>query len=257
LTTDAMRVLVTRPAAQAHEWARDLVAAGIVAVPLPLIEIVPPADPAAVTAAWQALADYQLALFVSPNAVGQFFALRPPGAAWPPLLSAASPGPGTTETLRQSGVPEGLLLGPAIDAPQYDSESLWAVLGQQDWQGKRALLLRGATGRDWLEQQLRERGARVDALQVYRRMPPAWTTAEHERLRGALADPSGHVWLFSSSEAIDQLETLAPEADWSRARAVTSHPRIAARAVRLGIGTLHEVKPTLASVIACIQSIAS
>lgn len=252
-----MRVLVTRPAEQAQQWTRDLVAAGIDAVALPLIEIAPPDDPAAVGRAWQRLADYQLALFVSPNAVGQFFALRPEGAGWPQTLQAATPGPGTADSLRQHDVPAACLVTPAPDAPQFDSESLWEVLGAQDWQGRRVLLLRGATGRDWLVQQLQARGAQVDALQVYRRMPPVWDSAGHENLRRALAQPSGHTWLFSSSEAIDQLELLAPGADWSRARAITSHPRISARAARLGVGTLHQIKPSLSAVIACIQSIAS
>jgi uroporphyrinogen-III synthase len=252
-----MRVLVTRPTEQAAEWTRDLVLAGIDAVSLPLIEIVPPEDPAAVARAWQELADYQLALFVSPNAVGQFFALCPEGVRWPFDLQAASPGPGTAESLRQHGVPEIRLVTPMLDAPQFDSENLWAVLAEQDWQGRRVLLLRGATGRDWLVHQLEERGARIDAVQVYRRMPPVWEASEHANLRQALAEPSRHIWLFSSSEAIDQLEELAPGADWSRTRAIASHPRISARAARLGVGTLHQTKPTLAAVIACIQSIAS
>jgi uroporphyrinogen-III synthase len=252
-----MRVLVTRPAEQALEWTRDLVAAGIDAVSLPLIEIVPPEEPDAVRQAWQGLADYQLALFVSPNAVGQFFALRPEGVRWPHILQAATPGPGTAESLRQHGVPEERLITPALDAPQFDSENLWAALDTRDWQGKRVLLLRGATGRDWLVQQLQARGATVDAVEVYRRTTPVWASDEHENLRQALAQPSRHIWLFSSSEAIDQLDQLAPDADWSRARAIASHPRISARAARLGVGTLHQIKPSLAAVIACIQSIAS
>jgi uroporphyrinogen-III synthase len=252
-----MRVLVTRPAEQALEWTRDLVAAGIDAVSLPLIEIVSPEAPDAVGRVWQRLADYELALFVSPNAVGQFFALRPEGLHWPPALQAASPGPGTAESLRQHGVPEERLVTPQLDAPQFDSENLWAELAKKDWQGRRVLLLRGATGRDWLVQQLRERGAEVDAVEVYRRKPPVWGSDEHEHLRQALAQPSRHIWLFSSSEAIDQLEQLAPETDWSRTRAIASHPRISARAARLGVGTLHQIKPSLSAVIACIQSIAS
>ena len=78
--------------------------------------------------------------------------------------------------------------------------------------------------------------------------------AERERLDAALADRSV-VWLFSSSEAIANLERAAGAARWDAARALATHPRIAARAKRLGFGVVVEAAPGLDAVIACIQSI--
>jgi uroporphyrinogen-III synthase len=63
------------------------------------------------------------------------------------------------------------------------------------------------------------------------------------------------VWLFSSSEAIDNLAALAGAGvDWSQVRAVATHARIAARAQQLGLGQVELARPTLAAVSACIQS---
>jgi uroporphyrinogen-III synthase len=77
-------VLVTRPQPQADEWVARLQALGVPAVALPLMGIAAPADAAPVHAAWQSIAQPGLAgetlalvMFVSPNAVDRFFALRP------------------------------------------------------------------------------------------------------------------------------------------------------------------------------------
>jgi len=52
-----MRIIVTRPAAQAAAWVRSLAARGVDAVALPLIEIAPPADVNAVAAALYSFID--------------------------------------------------------------------------------------------------------------------------------------------------------------------------------------------------------
>ena len=94
-----MRVIVTRPAAQAVSWVQSLQREGIAAVALPLIDIAPALDPTPVIEAWQHLAGTRLVMFVSANAVEHFFALRPVGTSWPADTQAASPGPGTTRAL--------------------------------------------------------------------------------------------------------------------------------------------------------------
>ncbi|MBC7994305.1 MAG: uroporphyrinogen-III synthase, partial [Rhizobacter sp.] len=87
-----MRVLVTRPAAQASDWVQQLRAAGLQAEALPLIDIAPPADTSPLVAAWATLAQKALVVFVSPNAVSRFFAARPEPLLWPPAALAGSPG---------------------------------------------------------------------------------------------------------------------------------------------------------------------
>ena len=251
-----MRVLVTRPAAQAAEWTRALRAEGVDAVALPLIAIGPPADSGAVRAAWDALALQRLVVFASPNAAERFFALRPAPARWPAGVRAASMGPGTSAALLRLGVPATQVVEPDRAAAQFDSEALWAQLEGNDWRGARVLWVRGDGGRPWLADTLRARGAEVTPLAAYRRAAPAFDAAERARLDAALALPARHLWFFSSSEAIDNLAatTAGDVADWAAAAALATHPRIAERARRHGFGRVAESRPTLEAVRACIQS---
>ena len=249
-----LRVLVTRPAAQAAVWVERLRAAGIDAEALPLIAILPLADRGGVAAAWPALAARRLVVFVSSNAVLHFFAARPPDLGWPAGVVAAAPGPGTAEALREAGVPEAAIVTPASDAPQLDSESLWARLQGRDWRGAAVLVVSGDGGRDWLAERLREAGATVDSLPAYRRAAPDFAGAEAHRLAQALAD-ADVVWLFSSGEAIAHLEHAAGSGGFARSRAVATHPRIAERARAAGFGSVVEAGPRFDAVVACIQSI--
>jgi uroporphyrinogen-III synthase len=256
-----MRVLVTRPAAQAAQWVARLQAHGIDAVALPLMGIAPVTDAAPVEAAWARLlrvheaAPPSLVIFVSPNAAEQFFAHRPAHAGWPAAVWAGSPGPGTTHTLRGLGVPEARLIEPAAQAAQFDSESLWARLSARDWQGAEVLIVRGeGGGRDWLAATLRGHGAQVSHLAAYRRAAPLFSDAERALLGAARAAPARHLWLFSSSEAIDHLARALPGEAWAGAHAVATHPRIAQRAHGLGFSSVIEARPALDAVVACIQS---
>jgi uroporphyrinogen-III synthase len=252
-----MKAIVTRPAAQAAQWVAQLGSCGVEAVALPLIGIEGPADPLAVVAAWRTLARQSLVVFVSPNAVERFFALRPSGAAWPAGVWAGSPGPGTSRELLRLGVPAEAVVAPDADAEQFDSESLWARLRTRrgDWHGAAVTIVRGDGGRDWLAGVLREAGAEVAHLSAYRRVAPTLDDAQRACLAGALAAPAGQVWLFSSSEAIDHLAELAPGADWRASTAIATHPRIAARAREAGFGRVLPCRPELDAVVACIQSI--
>lgn len=251
-----MKLLVTRPAAQADEWVTWLASQGLEAAALPLIDIVPPDDPAPVRAAWRALATRRLAMFVSPNAAQQFFALQPDGMRWPAATLAGSPGPGTGAVLRMLGVPEACIVEPAGDAAQFDSESLWAQLRRWPWQGASVLVVRGESGRDWLADTLRAHGAQVDHVTAYARRAPRPDAAGRALLAAASGSPGEHLWLFSSSEAIDHLADLLPDADWRAAQALATHPRIAARAREAGFGRVLECPPARDAVLRCLQSAA-
>lgn len=261
-----MRVLVTRPRAQAHEWVQRLAARGIEARALPLIAIEPPADLQAVHAAWRSLASRRLAVFVSPNAAQQFFALRPPGCHWPADLHAAAPGPGSSAALREAGVPASAIVEPALEGDRFDSEALWAVLHSQGpWQGASVLIVRGSidgepqgSGREWLAQSLLTAGATVEFVAAYRRAAPRLDAAEQAAWAQAMAAPGEHLWLFSSSEAIEQLERLAsgqgPDRPWSAAQALATHPRITERARAAGFARVLQAAPKLAAIVAAIEA---
>ena len=255
------RSIVTRPADQAADWVQALTARGIDAVALPLMGIAPAADPAAIEVAWRQIGQWATLMFVSPNAAAQFFAHRPAGCAWPASVQAASPGPGTSQALRALGVPAGQLVEPAAHAGQFDSDALWQVLRQQPWSGRRVLVVRGEGGRDWLAEQWQAAGAKVDFLAAYQRMAPQLSSADRLLLGDALFEPERHLWLFSSSESIGHLEALVAARDGQgpvphgQALALATHPRIGARARQAGFGRVVECRPTLAAVVACIQSL--
>jgi uroporphyrinogen-III synthase len=251
-----MKAIVTRPAAQAAEWVARLEEHGIEAAALPLIAVLPPGDPAAVVAAWRALGATSLVMFVSPNAVERFFAARPEEVSWPAATRAASVGPGTTQALRGCGLPREAIVAPRADATQFDSESLWAVLRDEDWRGRHALVVRGEGGRDWLADRLREAGATVDFVAAYRRAAPAFDAQALALLGDAGARPADHVWLLSSSEALDHLDAAATGLAWPAQQAIATHPRIAERAQRLGFGRVLMCRPEAEAVVACIKSAA-
>lgn len=249
-----MPVLVTRPAAEAGAWVEALRQRGIAAEALPLIAIGPPADPRPLQQARARLSDYAAVMFVSGNAVR---GLLTPQPSWPAGTRAWAPGPGTAAALRAAGVPQAQIDQPGPDAAQFDSEALWQVVAPQLRAGGRVLLVRGADaggqprGREWLAQQLAAAGVAVDVVAAYARQLPQWTPAQQALAARSLAD--GSLWLFSSSEAISNLQQLLPQLDCSRARALATHPRIARAARDAGFGTVIESRPELAQVVASIE----
>lgn len=252
-----MRLIITRPAAQAAAWVPALRALGQDAVALPLIAIAPPEDPAPVQAAWQQLLQPHgpcLVMFVSANAVQHFFALAPAGMRWPTGVRAACTGPGTASALVDVGVPAGQVVQPPADAASFDSETLWSLLKDEDWRGRQALVVRGEEGRDWLAEALRERGAEVGFVGAYRRLAPQAGAESEALLARAQSEPAEHLWVFSSSEAVGRLRTLAPAADWHDGRALASHPRIAEAARRIGFRQVQLLPAPTPEAVAALAS---
>lgn len=241
LATPGPTLLVTRPQPQADAWVDLLAARGLPALALPLLAIEPVADTEPVLAAWQALADKALVMFVSPNAAERFFALRPAGCRWPADAVAAGTGPGTHRALLDAGVPAAQISTPgmleAAYAGPFDSEALWQTLAGRAWAGRQALIVRGQGGRDWLADVLRQRGAGVQFVQAYRRTRAVLDASARGRLQAALGAPASYLWLLSSSEALGHLPALAPPGQaWAAHQALATHGRIAAAARALGMG---------------------
>lgn len=229
------RVIVTRPAAQALPFVERLLARGVDAVALPLLDILPLDDPAPLDEAWARLGQASLLMFVSANAVEHFFARRPPGARWPPALRAGSTGPGTSRALRAQGLDEGLIDEPPPGGP-FDTDTLWQRLRGRPWAGREAWIVRGESGRDWLARQLEDAGAVVRFVAAYRRQGPELDDAARRLVEQALAEPAAHRWHFSSSEAIAHLVQAAGAGRWTGSRALATHPRIAQAAREAGFG---------------------
>ena len=270
------RILVTRPQHDAQPWVSALQSRGWEAHALPLMGIGPCSGEAAQQALAQAQAaaltpgHYRAVMFVSGNAVQYFFAsnqaqalnhqalLAPDTRAW-------TPGPGTARALLAAGIAASQIDGPAPDAAQFESETLWQRVHGQVRAGDRVLIVRGdsptpestapstqGAGREWLAARLREAGAQVELLAVYQRLLPPWTPEQLELARNAATD--GSLWLFSSSEAVANLQQLLPEQSWQQALALTTHARIAAKAQAAGFGKVVQSRPTQDEVFASIES---
>lgn len=165
-TLRGVRVLVTRPAHQAGPLAERIAAHGGTPVLLPTLDIAEPADPAALDAQLARLDNFDLAVFVSPNAVRAVLA-RLPVQGLPPTLRLAAVGQGTRRALNGAGARD--VLAPA---ERFDSEALLELLPEAAVRGRRVAILRGAGGREWLGDELARRGAEVTHVECYRRLPP-------------------------------------------------------------------------------------
>jgi len=256
-------IIVTRPQPQADAWVARLGALGASACALPLLQVQDdPAFAPAVMQAWHDLAQRQLVMFVSPNAVLRFFAHRPAGQAWPQGVQAAATGPGTVAALREAGVPMTAIAAPRPDAPRFDAEALWVdALSRRHWAGRSVLIVRGEAGRDWLADTLRQAGAEVHFLCAYRQQPPAWDAGARALLDAVAAQPQAHRWLFSSSSAIghlsDYLAAHLAEAPllagvWA-VPALATHPRIAETARAAGFVQVGQVPPDPQAVLDALR----
>ncbi|CAA9392160.1 MAG: Uroporphyrinogen-III synthase [uncultured Ramlibacter sp.] len=252
-----MRVVLTRPEHDAACWSEALQARGHDTLLLPLIAIASAPDPLPLHRAWARLGDFAAVMFVSANAVRQFKAAEP-ARSWPVRTRAWATGPGTAAALQAAGVPKDLIDSPASEAVQMDSEALWAVVSTRIVPGDRVLIVRGVdadghpSGRDWLAQQLHDAGASVEKVAAYQRSMPVWSIGQLAHARRAASD--GSVWVFSSSEALDNLRSLLPGVEWSRARAIATHPRIARAAEDTGFGVVWLSRPDLEAVAAVLES---
>lgn len=256
---EAPVVIVTRPEREAQTWATALQAQGVRTEVFPLIQIAPLPDASALQAVWQQVPRLAAVMFVSANAVRFFMAERPDGLDLR-ACRAWSTGPGTQAALLAAGWPADQIDSPSADASQFDSEALWALVAARLPQGGGAsvLIVRGAdaqgrmAGRDWLAQQLAAAGVQVQQVTAYVRQPPVLSPAQQRRAVQAMTD--GSWWLFSSSEAAQHLLQACPGLAVGQARALATHPRIAARLHASGWGRVETVPAGLDAQALSIKS---
>ena len=205
---------------------------------LPLIDIAPVRDPRPLQHAWHELPQFALVMFVSANAVRAVLAARARrSAAWPAQVLAGSTGPGTSTALRQAGVPRAGARRAGAGAVSSIPRRCGSGCARATGAAARVLVVRGDGGRDWLAERLRDAGrARSTSSPPTSAALPRLDAPAQALLDAALAAPQQHLWLFSSSEAVGQPgRCWRRGADWSRAAALATHPRIAARARQLGL----------------------
>lgn len=231
-------IVVTRPASQAAPLAAMIRAAGGRPILFPVLEILDTADIAPLIAAADGLDRFDLAIFISPNAVlramNQIVARR----SWPPGLRAAAVGKGSARELKRFGITD--VIAPAR---AFDSEGLLALPELQQVAGRRVVIFRGDGGRELLGDTLAARGADVEYVECYRRARPR---ADAAPLLRAWARNEVDAVTVTSSEGLRNLFEMVGRLGQSwlrRTPLLAPHPRIAAAARELGCGNVMETAP--------------
>lgn len=252
-----LKILVTRPRDQAVQLAQRIEQAGGIPLLFPLLEITPVPDNKTLREQVSRLAQLDLAIFISPNAVryglaaireasegnvgAQFIARSSsPNRAincapaisrashhvgLPPTLKIATVGQGSAKAMRELGIAD-------VIAPteRFDSEGLLALPELQNVAGLRVLIFRGDGGRELLGDTLRARGATVEYATCYLRSKPQWDA-------GALLAAAPDAITVTSSEALGFLWQMLGDAQSdiiSRIPLFVPHKRIAELAHQQG-----------------------
>lgn len=237
------RILITRPAAQADGLAQKIREAGGEALCAPAIEIRPLEDPAPIRALARRLDEFDLAIFVSRNAVRCAMALLP-GPPWPARLRVATVGQGSREELARFGFSD--VIAPAA---QSDSEALLALPALADVGGRRVVIFRGDGGRQLLGDELGRRGAVVEYATCYRRVRPT-----SEGLAALWSRGVDAVAISSAEGLANFLDMLGDGAAAKLASValVVPHERVAREAARRGLPDAIVAGPRDAQVAAAL-----
>lgn len=166
-------VLVTRPAHQAGHLAELIEQAGGRAIRFPTLEIFDARDMGALSAAIDRLEQFDLAIFISPNAVNRAIAQIRARRSWPQGLRCAAVGKGSGKALALLGIDDAL-----VPQGRFDSEALLALPELQNVTGKQIIIFRGEGGRELLGEELTRRGAGVTFAECYRRGKPVGVDVE-------------------------------------------------------------------------------
>lgn len=230
-------VIVTRPAATGQRLQQKLKAAGYDVQWWPAFEFGPAPDADKARATLARLADFDLAIFVSPQAVQAALSLL--AAPWPAGTTIGAVGGATGTALRSSPLTAAAKIIEPID-DESGSEAFWSAWTTAGGRARRVLILRAPQGRAWLADRFAAAGAAVEILAVYTRNDAAAPDAATRAwLRHAIASGSAPTTIVSSSESVDALErqlaATAGAANWLKAGiALATHERIRDRLLDVG-----------------------
>jgi uroporphyrinogen III methyltransferase / synthase len=188
--------VLTRAREQAREFSQLLAAYGAEPIEVPTIQIVPPANWQAIDDAVSRLSTYHWLIFTSVNGVRPFMdRLHTAGKDARALanLRLCAIGPRTAQELGTYG------LTPDVVPAEFQAEGVIAALASVGIRGSRVLIPRAEVAREILPEQLRELGATVDVIPVYRTIAPAVDVAF---LTQQLHDGQAAVVTFTSSSTV-------------------------------------------------------
>ncbi len=243
-------IVVTRPALQAAPLAEMIRSAGGRPILFPVLEILDTADLAPLIDAVDRLDSFELAIFISPNAVlramNQIVARR----TWPAELRAAAVGKGSVKELKRFGI-----TGVLVPTRSFDSEGLLALPELQQIDGWRVVIFRGDGGRELLGDTLAGRGASVEYVECYRRARPR---ADASPLLRAWARNEVDAVAVTSSEGLRNLFEMLGKLGQSwlrRTPLLVPHPRIALAARELGCRNVVETAPGDEGLMGALQQL--
>jgi uroporphyrinogen-III synthase len=196
--------LLTRPAHQTGPLQQALVDGGFQVLVFPTIQIAsPPASPQLEQLSDE-IAQFDIVLFVSRNAVD--YALQVvPREKWPSTLRLGVIGKGTSQALQNHNFEVSINPGGS-----FNSEGLLEAPELQHMDGLRVLVLRGQEGRNLLGDTLRQRGAQIEYREVYRRVLPEYPAGYFADLT---RDHFPDIAVFTSAEGLRNcFQLIAPDA---------------------------------------------
>jgi uroporphyrinogen-III synthase len=231
-------VVVTRPAGQAAHFATALSGQGAIPVLYPVLEIRGIENVAPVLDAAIRLDSFDLAVFVSPNAIEKALALILPRRAWPVGLRVAALGKSSERELARHGIHD--VISPPL---RFDSEALLELPELTDVAGRRVIIFRGDGGREVLGDTLKARGATIEYVSCYRRARPQLDPAPLLKLWevGQLDAVT-----LTSSEGLRNFHEMIGrlgQAWLKKTPAFVPHVRIAEQARALGLGKVISTDP--------------
>ena len=205
------------------------------------------------------LADFDLAIFVSPAAVRAAVALL--DGTWPNSTAIGAVGAVTGVAVKESLKPP---TGTHVIAPAPDgaagSEAFWAEWERRGCAARRVLILRAQHGREWLAERFSAAGAIVESLAVYTRTDPSTDPAARREVQRAMASSVPAIVVFSSSEAVDALDRqmagIEGAREWLRQGvAIATHERIRDRLLGAGYTRVELSAPDDDAVVARLESL--
>ena len=225
-----INILVTRPVHQSHHLADGIHALGGNPVLFPVLEITDIEDLQPLMALIDRLGSFDLAVFVSPNAVSKAMSLINARRTLPPDLEIAAVGKGSAETLQSFGIKHII-----VPTSRFDSEALLKCAELQHMEDKRVVIFRGNDGRQLLGNTLVKRGAIVEYAACYHRGKP---DIDATPLLTTWATNHLHAVTITSSEGLHNLFDMIGELGQQLLKITplfTAHQRIAQTAKKLGL----------------------
>lgn len=190
---NGLTVVVTRPRDQAVQLAQRIEQAGGIPLLFPLLNITAVQDTKTLLEQIARLGQFNLAIFISPNAVHYGMAAIKAVATIPTSLKIATVGQGSAKALRELGFVDVI-----VPTERFDSEGLLALPELQNVAGWRVIIFRGDGGRELLGDTLKARGATVEYATCYQRSKP-------QQDAGALVSAAPDAITVTSSEALAYL----------------------------------------------------